>query len=107
MLIYFSDFALFPVHLKPEIKMHSCCANKMNREAAHHLPERCPNDSKDCSMPAYCMNCPLCFTVTISSLQTIENTFSIYNNSYASFSVNGLSDYFSESWKPPDFLSQI
>jgi hypothetical protein len=96
-LVYIGEWAALPFYINPEPPEVSCCAK--TKEAAN---TPCQKPPKDCNTTTCCVNCPLCYVMTVPGVSMpgqwndiIKKEFSLYLSHY-DFT------FFATSWKPPN-----
>ena len=59
-------------------------------------------NTRDCNNAANCINCPLCFSATLVSSCDAGALSLLAELDYPAIPAAPVSDYYSQSWKPPD-----
>jgi len=81
-----------------------CCGSNMIKAAQPSCKKArpCKKQQKDCNADTCCINCPLCYAVTMPVTAEAGKLSGALKKEYPAFQSSYLFIYYSTSWKPPN-----
>lgn len=97
------ELVALPVSISAPTVKRMCCskmAAKQEQPCKKQLP--CKKQQKDCNSSSCCLNCPLCYMVTMTAGGASEKLWGTVKKEYPAYRSNYLFIYYSTAWKPPN-----
>lgn len=97
LLVYITELAALPLYITPAPApaKENCCARKKA-----NVP--CKKPTQDCNTTNCCVNCPLCYVMTISGFAMPAKLSGTVKKEYPHYLSNYVFKYYSTAWKPPN-----
>lgn len=104
LVLYAAEFIALPASIGAVPAKNMCCGNKTIKTAHRSCAKQqqpCDKQQKDCNT-AGCLNCPLCYVVTMPAAVLPEKPCGTIKTEYSLFRSHYLFIYYSTAWKPPN-----
>ena len=105
LMVYIMELAALPVYCMPIEKAASTCAGKTESSCSSKTAESpCKKPAKEgCSNTSdCCLNCPLCYVMTIAGVAMPGKSSGAVKKEYPHYQSNYIFIYCSTTWKPPN-----
>lgn len=113
LMVYIMELAALPVYCMPVQKEKSACTRKTESPCIRKTERACARKTNDspCKKPVSdcnnstancCLNCPLCYVVTMPGDVLDGELPDPVNKEYSLYQSNYLFIYCSTTWKPPN-----
>jgi hypothetical protein len=93
-----SELVALPVSINNAPEKEMSCGSTCGKMA--HKP--CKKQQKDCNDTSYCLNCPLCYTMTMPVTAASVKPPAAVKKEYPAYQSNYLFIYYSTVWRPPN-----
>jgi len=93
-----SELVALPVSINSAPAKAMSCGSTCGKMA--HKP--CKKQQNECNSSSCCLNCPLCYAVTIPVATGLVKTAGAVKKEYAAWQSNYLFIYYSTVWRPPN-----
>jgi len=111
MVVYVAELIALPVSIDTTPAKSGCCGGgkaantappscKRHSRGKQQLP--CSKQQKDCNSANGCLNCPLCYAVTMPATVVSGKPLGKVKTEYPVFRSNYGFIYYSIAWKPPN-----
>jgi hypothetical protein len=97
------ELVALPVSISA-LTVKSMCCSKMAKTEGQSCKKQspCKKQQKDCNSTSCCLNCPLCYMVTMTVNDESIKPWGTVKKEYPAFESNYLFTYYSTAWKPPN-----